>query len=43
MEKKIRDLERWRELEERERRRRNVIVKGMEVKEKRIEKAERKI
>ncbi|EFN64892.1 hypothetical protein EAG_05339 [Camponotus floridanus] len=43
LEGKIKDLERWRELEERERRRRNVVVKGLEVKVERIEGEVRRI
>lgn len=37
LETEIRDLVRWRELEERERRRRNVVVKGLEAKREGIE------
>ncbi|KAL6263061.1 hypothetical protein P5V15_005858 [Pogonomyrmex californicus] len=43
LEGKIRNLERWREMEERERRRRNVLVKEVEVKEGGIRKAIEKI
>lgn len=43
LEAKIKGLEKWRELEERERRRRNVVVKGIEVKGEGIEGEVRKI
>ncbi|EZA50989.1 hypothetical protein X777_10537 [Ooceraea biroi] len=43
VERKVRELERWREIEERERRKRNVIVKGMEVQGEGIEGAVRRI
>jgi len=43
LEAKIKDLKRWRELEERERRRRNVVMKGVEVKKEGIEGEVRKI
>ncbi|EZA56118.1 hypothetical protein X777_03726 [Ooceraea biroi] len=43
VERKVRELERWREIEERERRKRNVIVKGVEVQGEGIEGAVRRI
>lgn len=33
IEGKVKELEKWRELEERERRRKNVVIKGLELKE----------
>ena len=42
-EERVKELERWREREDRERRKRNVVVKGVEVKEKGIEAAVRRI
>lgn len=43
LEAKIKGLEKWRELEKRERRRRNVVVKGIEVKGEGIEGKVKKI
>lgn len=43
MENKVRKLERWKEIEERERRRRNVVMKRLEVKERRIRKSVREL
>ena len=43
MEAKVRELERWRELEERDRRRNNVVVKGVAMEEGRLKKAVEKL